>query len=327
MVVIGAGVLNLILDPLFMFTFGWGMAGAAWATTISQVFGACVFMYIIAKRKEQFGIDEAIDSAHARRMKADGKEEFDPTASFVSRYISLVREIPWGRFLWSCQKLALRAVLILSTYTFASVTATRLGTKIIAAHQVINQLQQLQLNITWAFLSVGQSMTANVYSDPKRGPGPAKLVSHRVVYWGFLVAFVLAGLTWGLRDILPRLFVNDPEVLAIVRSAIIPACCMLAFSWNNALEGCLIGADDANYVVNTYPWAVSIALGVLGSTYWAGMGLPGIWWSLTGYYIALVAWFGARYWGFVGGKKEEAQGQATENSSDGKGDGTPAPAV
>jgi putative MATE family efflux protein len=33
---IGAGI-NFILDPLFIFTFGWGVEGAAWATIIAQV--------------------------------------------------------------------------------------------------------------------------------------------------------------------------------------------------------------------------------------------------------------------------------------------------
>jgi putative MATE family efflux protein len=32
---IGAGI-NIILDPVFIFTFNWGIAGAAWATIISQ---------------------------------------------------------------------------------------------------------------------------------------------------------------------------------------------------------------------------------------------------------------------------------------------------
>jgi len=32
---IGAGI-NIILDPVFIFVFGWGIAGAAWATIISQ---------------------------------------------------------------------------------------------------------------------------------------------------------------------------------------------------------------------------------------------------------------------------------------------------
>ncbi len=34
---IGA-ILNLILDPIFIFTFDWGIAGAAWATVISEIF-------------------------------------------------------------------------------------------------------------------------------------------------------------------------------------------------------------------------------------------------------------------------------------------------
>jgi len=34
---IGA-ILNLILDPIFIFYFDWGIAGAAWATVISEIF-------------------------------------------------------------------------------------------------------------------------------------------------------------------------------------------------------------------------------------------------------------------------------------------------
>lgn len=31
-----SAVINIILDPIFIFTFGWGIAGAAWATVISR---------------------------------------------------------------------------------------------------------------------------------------------------------------------------------------------------------------------------------------------------------------------------------------------------
>ena len=40
-VIIGA-VMNIILDPVFIFIFGWGIAGAAWATVISQVISAVI---------------------------------------------------------------------------------------------------------------------------------------------------------------------------------------------------------------------------------------------------------------------------------------------
>jgi putative MATE family efflux protein len=38
----GSAILNLILDPIFIFVFHWGIAGAAWATTISMTTTAIV---------------------------------------------------------------------------------------------------------------------------------------------------------------------------------------------------------------------------------------------------------------------------------------------
>ena len=38
----GGAVLNMILDPIFIFVFHWGIAGAAWATTISMAATAVV---------------------------------------------------------------------------------------------------------------------------------------------------------------------------------------------------------------------------------------------------------------------------------------------
>ena len=42
--ILAGAVLNIILDPLFIFTFGWGIAGAAWATVISQVLSAVILI-------------------------------------------------------------------------------------------------------------------------------------------------------------------------------------------------------------------------------------------------------------------------------------------
>ena len=38
-------ILNLILDPLLLFVFGWGLVGAAWATFISQMVVLIAFLY------------------------------------------------------------------------------------------------------------------------------------------------------------------------------------------------------------------------------------------------------------------------------------------
>lgn len=39
---VAAGVTNMVLDALFVAVFGWGLAGAAWATAISQMIGGYI---------------------------------------------------------------------------------------------------------------------------------------------------------------------------------------------------------------------------------------------------------------------------------------------
>eukprot|EP00850_Spirogloea_muscicola_P025711 SM004012S15255 [mRNA] locus=s4012:405:1285:+ [translate_table: standard] len=55
LVVIAAGVLNVVLDPILIFHMRLGVAGASLATTISQFFGVAVFAVLIA-RSHVFGL-------------------------------------------------------------------------------------------------------------------------------------------------------------------------------------------------------------------------------------------------------------------------------
>lgn len=49
----GGAILNIILDPIFIFVFDWGIAGAAWATTISMAFTA-IFSALHFVKKSSF---------------------------------------------------------------------------------------------------------------------------------------------------------------------------------------------------------------------------------------------------------------------------------
>lgn len=52
----GTGLLmNMVLDPLFIFGFGWGTAGAAWATWLSEAFVCGLFVYQLKVRGPLFG--------------------------------------------------------------------------------------------------------------------------------------------------------------------------------------------------------------------------------------------------------------------------------
>ena len=51
--ILGSGIaLNLLLDPLFIFGFGWGIAGAAWATTISGFISAALVIVFTLRNSE-----------------------------------------------------------------------------------------------------------------------------------------------------------------------------------------------------------------------------------------------------------------------------------
>lgn len=48
---VSGAVLNAILDPLFIFGFGWGIAGAAWATITGQILSAILVFWYLPKYK------------------------------------------------------------------------------------------------------------------------------------------------------------------------------------------------------------------------------------------------------------------------------------
>lgn len=48
---LSGAVINTVLDALFVFGFGWGMSGAAWATVIGQVFSGIIVIIYVAHYK------------------------------------------------------------------------------------------------------------------------------------------------------------------------------------------------------------------------------------------------------------------------------------
>lgn len=52
-----ASVVNLVLDIVFTGYWGWGVAGAAWATVIGQAVSFIFSLIYLARRKEAFGFD------------------------------------------------------------------------------------------------------------------------------------------------------------------------------------------------------------------------------------------------------------------------------
>ncbi len=65
-----ASVVNLLLDYLFTGLWGWGVAGAAYATIIGQAVSFLFSLYYLYKRKESFGFDFKMKSYKINRQYA-----------------------------------------------------------------------------------------------------------------------------------------------------------------------------------------------------------------------------------------------------------------
>src|SRR5690606_20746595 len=124
-------LVNLILDPLFIFTFGWGIAGAAWASVAGQLVGAGLFLLMIRRRDM------------ARRPRS-----FKESAPAL---LSLGRD---GMLL------TMRSSFLLTTLAVAAATATRLGADYIAAHQLVYQAFFLAVMVADSFEISAQALVA-----------------------------------------------------------------------------------------------------------------------------------------------------------------------
>ena len=84
-IVIGA-ILNTILDPLFMFVYNWGIAGAAWATVISQIVSATLLLIYFPRFKSvKFSLNDFIPQLHyLKRIISLG------FASFIYQFSNMI---------------------------------------------------------------------------------------------------------------------------------------------------------------------------------------------------------------------------------------------
>ena len=64
----GGTLLNIALDPVFIFTFGLGVEGAAMATVISQALSAAVFVYLLFFREHTYVTFDLADFRYEREI-------------------------------------------------------------------------------------------------------------------------------------------------------------------------------------------------------------------------------------------------------------------
>lgn len=62
-------VMNIILAPIFIWVFNWGIMGAAWATVIAQCMALCYQMRILSDKKEMLYLHKGVFKLHSSIAK------------------------------------------------------------------------------------------------------------------------------------------------------------------------------------------------------------------------------------------------------------------
>ena len=288
-ITLSANAINLSLDVILILGLGWGVRGAACATTVAEWIAASSYLYFLWNRRDSLGGPAAPEAM--KRMTAG-----ELAASFTP-------------FFNAGGAVLMRTVLLLGTKTMASATAARLGSTSIASHQVVMQLWLLTSMLVDSLAVSGQSMVAvefgkaklsclknmtadHVEEDPIRmerldvvsmDSSGARRVANRLLQLGVGSGFVLAGIFTVSYPILPKLFTDDAQVTESIKSILPIALAMLPV--NGAvyvLDGILVGSRDFKWMAMAMSLAAGCVVVFLAAVEPLDLGLPGVWYALAG---------------------------------------------
>jgi len=247
-VLIAGNVANLVLEVLFVYGFGWGIAGSAWGTALAQLGMGVAFVVVVLRRLEPG--EARLRLALARRVLSLGK--------------------------W----ILIRTTSLMASFVLAGAVATRFGDAAIAAHQIAFQL--------WVFLALvldsvaiaGQIIVARELGAGRRDA--AYGASERMIWLSVALGAAFAAVMLGLVGILPRAFTGDASVLDEV--ALLWPLFALMQPLNGAvfaLDGILIGASDGPFLALSMLAAFCSCALVLLAALAGDWGIRGVWSALV----------------------------------------------
>lgn len=251
-VTLGFNVVNGGLDPILIFVFDWGLAGAAAATAIGQWVGALTFLYLLLyARRDELGVTLRWPALH-----------------------TLVPFLKVGRDLF------LRTASLVGTMTLATAMAARVGVTAVAAHQVAAQLWTFLALLVDALAVAAQALVSkHLGSDD---PGTAREVANRLVQWGLAVGVGLGLGFWALRPVLPGFFTDDPDTIAALLDVYL---FVVVLQPLNGLvfvgDGIYMGAEAFPYLAKAMIGTALAAAVVLLLVNPMGWGLVGVWWGIA----------------------------------------------
>lgn len=211
-----AGLLaHIALEYVLIYPLGFGVEGAAWATVVGQSGAAIAFLVVLRRRM------------HAPKWRWD--------------WASARTLLTMGIYL------AVRTGSLLAGLTFATAIAARMGQVALGSWQIAMQVF-LFLALSLDCVAIAAQALVGVRLGARELTG-AKVLSNRLMWWGFICGLVLAAIVVPLAHPLARAFTDDGAVASaaaalLVWVGLLQPVAGAAFT----LDGILIGASDARFL-------------------------------------------------------------------------------
>jgi len=177
-------MMNVVLDPIFIFGFKQGVAGAAVATFISRFVIAVYFTYLMFSGKYGFKL----------RVK-----DFKPDFSSIMQVIKIGLPASFGQ-----------AVTSLG-FTIIMGVVSRFGVEVVSAYGVGQKISQLMVNFASGVSLACASMIGQFLGADR--PDLASRTVKKAAIFTFSVALAVSTLLFFFGHNVTQFFVNDPKVI------------------------------------------------------------------------------------------------------------------
>jgi putative MATE family efflux protein len=261
LILVAAHVVNVVLELLFVYGFGWGLAGSAWGTVIAQAGMGLAFLEV----QRRAGFEPPL-LARMRPLMQIGTE------------------------------IAVRTTALLGSFLVASAVLARIGAASLAAHQIA-----FQLFVFLALVLDALAIAAQVMVGRLLGAGDAaraRAAATRVILWSAVVGAAFGVVLLALTGVLPHAFTGDERVVERAQeiwwlfAALMPLNGVVF-----ALDGILIGAGDTRFLMLGMLASAAVYIPVALLALERGWGIEGVWWGLTGLIAMRALTNGTRFLG------------------------------
>ncbi|KAL0422812.1 UNVERIFIED_CONTAM: protein DETOXIFICATION 46, chloroplastic [Sesamum latifolium] len=249
-----ASAINGIGDIVLCRYLGYGIAGAAWATMASQVVAA--YMMIEALNSKGY----------------NGFAISVPSPDELLQIFLLAAPV----FVTMMSKVAFYSLLVYF--------ATSMGTKTIAAHQVMIQVYCMCTVWGEPLSQTAQSFMPELIYGTNRNLAKARTLLKSLVIIGALSGLILGFIGTSVPWLFPKIFSPDPEVIQEMHKVLIPYFLALCITPStHSLEGTLLAGRDLKFISTSMSGIFclgSLLLVLLSNN---GYGLVGCWFTLVAF--------------------------------------------